>query len=282
MTCKREFLKVDLPKWIEGTVSKYERGQEWNSAWFETYKELGGKSDESGKKGCPRAAAKTLYELGRIIGHGTARNLPLSQVVRKHSKNGAYAIAAIELLFGEIVDGEMVLNGAGELVDAEWKRIQKRYSNVILDTYQIMPNHLHGILQFTSPNSVGTGLVPVRNLLDEFVDNDHVDDGNANANMLENDIPASKRMGTRPIPTGLYNVIGTFKSLTQNDYAFHVRNNGWPPFMKRLWQLRFHDHIIRNDDELDSIRRYIIDNPINWLKDQNNPENMMKNNDLNG
>jgi len=88
-------------------------------------------------------------------------------------------------------------------------------------------------------------------------------------------------MGTSPIPTALYDVIGTFKSLTQNDYAFHVRNNGWLPFRKRLWQLRFHDHIIRNHDELDSIRRYIIDNPINWLKDQNNPENMMKNYDLN-
>lgn len=116
MTCKREFLKVDLPKWIEGTVSKYERGQEWNSAWFETYKELGGKSDESGKKGCPRAAAKTLYELGRIIGHGTARNLPLSQVVRKHSKNGAYAIAAIELL-----NKEPALD-----LTTLWSRIQQR------------------------------------------------------------------------------------------------------------------------------------------------------------
>jgi putative transposase len=146
--------------------------------------------------------------------------------------------------FGEIVDGKMVLNGAGELVEAEWKKIPERYGQVILDAYQIMPNHLHGILQITSQNSVGMGLVP--------------------------------------IPTALYDVIGTFKSLTQNHYAFHMRNNGWPPFRKRLRQLRFHDHIIRNHDELDSIRRYIIDNPINWLKDQNNPENMMKSNDLNG
>jgi hypothetical protein len=137
-----------------------------------------------------------------------------------------------------------------------------------------MPNHLHGILQITSQNSVGTGLVPVQNFFDEPVEYDHVSE-------LGNDIAASKRMGTSPIPTALYDVIGTFKSLTQNDYAFHVRNNGWLPFRKRLWQLRFHDHIIRNHDELDSIRRYIIDNPINWLKDQNNPENMMKNYDLN-
>ena len=79
------------------------------------------------------------------------------------------------------------------------------------------------------------------------------------------------------IPTALYDMIGTFKSLTQNEYADHVRNNGWPPFRKRLWQLRFHDHIIRNETELNRIRRYIIDNPKNWAEDENNPENIRKN-----
>ena len=83
-------------------------------------------------------------------------------------------------------------------------------------------------------------------------------------------------MGTRPIPTPLNDIIGTFKSLTQNEYADHVRNNGWPPFRKRLWQLRFHDHIIRNETELNRIRRYIIDNPKNWAEDENNPENIRK------
>lgn len=177
------------------------------------------------------------------------------------------------------MDDKMVLNEAGELVEAEWKRIPERFGQVILDTYQIMPNHLHGILQITASKSVGTGLVPVQDIQDESVDNGHINEGNANAYTLENDIVSSKWMGTRRIPKGLYEVIGTFKSLTQNDYAFHVRNYGWPPFRKRLWQLRFHDHIIRNHDELDSIRRYIIDNPVNCLNDQNNPDNMIKNND---
>jgi len=56
-----------------------------------------------------------------------------------------------------------------------------------------------------------------------------------------------------------------------------VRNNGWSPFRKHLWRLRFHDHIIRNDDELNRIRVYIKDNPKNW-EDENNLENMWKNN----
>jgi hypothetical protein len=98
MKSEREFLKVDLQKWIEGTIEKHERGHRWNSAWTKTYKELGGKSEKTGSKGCPMTSAKTLYKLGRIIGHGTVRKMPLSQVSCEHSKNGAYAIAAIELL----------------------------------------------------------------------------------------------------------------------------------------------------------------------------------------
>lgn len=98
MTGDRVFMKVDLPTWVEETIAKHEAGEEWNSAWRHTYAELGGTSEESGKKGCPMAAARTLYELGRIAGHGSVRKIPLSRVSREYSKNGAYAIAAIECL----------------------------------------------------------------------------------------------------------------------------------------------------------------------------------------
>ena len=103
--------------------------------------------------------------------------------------------------FGEIMDGEIVLNVAGLLVDAEWKRIAEIYDSVILDTYQIMPNHLHGILQITAPNPVGTGLVPVPNFSDEFVDDFLVDKNNISAKTADQNIEPPARMGTRPIPT---------------------------------------------------------------------------------
>ena len=41
------------------------------------------------------------------------------------------------------------------------------------------------------------------------------------------------------------------------------------------WQGRFHDHIIRSEKELNSIRQYIISNPERWRIDKNNPENLM-------
>jgi hypothetical protein len=36
------------------------------------------------------------------------------------------------------------------------------------------------------------------------------------------------------------------------------------------WQTRFHDRIIRNERELNAIRQYITNNPVNWAKDRNN------------
>ena len=36
------------------------------------------------------------------------------------------------------------------------------------------------------------------------------------------------------------------------------------------WQSRFHDRIVRNDDELNRIREYIIANPTMWERDRNN------------
>ena len=48
------------------------------------------------------------------------------------------------------------------------------------------------------------------------------------------------------------------------------RKNGYNNF---TWQPRFHEHIIRNDGSLDNIREYIINNPLKWFEDKNNPIN---------
>ncbi|WP_167599352.1 hypothetical protein [Chlorobaculum sp. 24CR] len=80
--------------------------------------------------------------------------------------------------------------------------------------------------------SVGTGLVPVQNILDESVDIGCVVDDKTNVKRAGDEIVASDGMGTRPVPTTLFEVIGTFKSITQKNYSFHVLNNEWPPFPK--------------------------------------------------
>ncbi len=36
------------------------------------------------------------------------------------------------------------------------------------------------------------------------------------------------------------------------------------------WQPRFHDRIVRDENEMNRIHKYIIENPAKWERDQNN------------
>jgi hypothetical protein len=96
------FLGVDLWDWVRGTVDRVGEDSSpgaWNSAWVTTYKALGGKNPFSGTKGCPMKAAYTLYYLGRIEGtRRPALDWPLNQIRSQLTKNGVYAVLAIELL----------------------------------------------------------------------------------------------------------------------------------------------------------------------------------------
>ena len=42
---------------------------------------------------------------------------------------------------------------------------------------------------------------------------------------------------------------------------------------EKVWQRNYFEHIIRNEKSLYQIRRYIIDNPLHWEKDSENPQN---------
>jgi len=62
------------------------------------------------------------------------------------------------------------------------------------------------------------------------------------------------------------------KTMTTNAYIRGVKQSGWPAFPGKLWQRGYYDHIVRDKKDLDRIRRYIVGNPANWAKDDENPE----------
>ena len=69
----------------------------------------------------------------------------------------------------------------------------------------------------------------------------------------------------------LGDIVGAFKSLTTNAYIHGVRDQGWPPFDRRLWQRNYYERIIRDDQALARIRDYIQTNPVHWERDQLHP-----------
>ena len=49
-------------------------------------------------------------------------------------------------MFGEIVNDEMVLNEFGNIAYQQWHKLPERFTNMELDVFQVMPNHIHGII----------------------------------------------------------------------------------------------------------------------------------------
>lgn len=127
--------------------------------------------------------------------------------------------------FGDIQNGVMKLSDIGAIVDYEWKQTGQKRPNIVLDEYVVMPDHFHAIIIIHN-DEIG--------LRDRVIHNPHHH------------------------PEWKSGCLGVIVQQFKRACTHHIRNAGHPSF---AWQPRFHDHIIRNDDEFDRIRRYIIDNP---------------------
>jgi len=95
--------RIPVTPWVTGTVARVLRtgrtdAQTWNDCWYDAYTALGGQSQDSGNKGCPRAAARGLWLLGRLRdGQRPLVSWSTAEVYRELGKNAAYATLAAEL-----------------------------------------------------------------------------------------------------------------------------------------------------------------------------------------
>ena len=160
-----------------------------------------------------------------------------------YSSDGAYFVTICtrerEALLGEVIDGVMHLNDAGRLVDGIQHGLSHHFSNVELDEWMVMPNHVHGIIRI-----VGEGFSRPEQ------------DANEGARTA----PLRRRT--------LGQVVAYFKH--QSTKAINVCWGDPNPAVP-IWQRNYYERIIRNDDELNRIRQYIRDNPSNWHHDPENP-----------
>lgn len=136
--------------------------------------------------------------------------------------------------FGKIVNGEMILNEYGIIAYNEWVKLTDRFGNFELDVFQIMPNHMHGIIVLTA---VGAGFTPVQTVW----------------------------AGVNPAPT-ISDIVGAYKSLVANECLNIYKSNNEK--MGKLWQRNYYEHIIRNERAYQNISNYIINNPAKWREDK--------------
>jgi len=158
-----------------------------------------------------------------------------------YSATGAYFVTICvhgrECAFGSVIDGVMQVTQWGKIAENCWHDLPNHYLNGRLDAFVVMPNHVHGIVW-----------------IGEFIDgNDSAENGLKP--FLTKSAP--KRHGLPEIIRGFK----TFSSRRINEISTNARFQ---------WQKSYHDRIIRNDEELNKIRLYIIDNPGNWQDDEEN------------
>ncbi|MDO8136598.1 MAG: transposase [Candidatus Brocadiales bacterium] len=139
------------------------------------------------------------------------------------------------------------MNEIGQMVQKTWVELPTHYVGVDIDEFAIMPNHLHGIIILT----VGAG---------------------------PRACPEEKGQPQGVAPTtilSLPDVMHRFKSLTTRRYIEGVKQNNWEPFKKHFWQRNYYEHVIRNEEDLNQIREYVITNPLKWAMDSENPNNCL-------
>ena len=191
---------------------------------------------------------------------GKYRNESIRAPWWDYSRNGAYFITINtknrEWFFGEIQNGIMNLSDVGQLANKFWLEIPDHFPGVILDAHIIMPNHMHGILvidKMDYGDGDDTVRTPKLGVPTDGTTTDVTTDITDTTNHRTEQ--ASKKW--KPQSVGV--IINQYKRKCTID-AWKIN----PGF---AWQSRFHDHIIRNNDEFQRIRNYIINNPKNWETD---------------
>ena len=75
-----------------------------------------------------------------------------------YSSIGGYFVTTCvqnrECLFGDVMDGVMVLNDAGRLVESVWNGLAERFPSIELDAFVAMPNHIHFIVNIALPTEI--------------------------------------------------------------------------------------------------------------------------------
>jgi putative transposase len=81
-----------------------------------------------------------------------------------YSQDGAYFITICahrrQFLFGRFEDRKLIVNKFGEIVETCWSELPSHYSGIQLDTFIVMPTHVHGIVIFDSEARAGLRPAP--------------------------------------------------------------------------------------------------------------------------
>jgi len=160
-----------------------------------------------------------------------------------YSSNGSYFITILTKqrapILGKYFEECFIESEVGRIVNECWIQIPNHFESIMIDTYIIMPNHIHGILSINKESN--------------------------NSGHIYNTY-------SKPIPRSVCTVVQAFKaSVTREAKKKRLAN--------LVWHKNYYEHVIRDENELTKCREYITNNPLKWHLDRNNKKstNFVKN-----
>ena len=145
--------------------------------------------------------------------------------------------------FGRIENGEMIMNEYGIIAQNEWIHLIERFTSIEMDAFQIMPNHMHGIVSIgeragaspaptVAPNTITNPVGATLAVAPNPVAPNPVTQNPVGATLavapnpdtpnpdVTNDagVPVGERAGASPAPT-VTNPVGATLAVAQNPVA---------------------------------------------------------------
>ncbi len=167
-----------------------------------------------------------------------------------------------ECLFGDIRDGEIRLNGIGKDVQDRLQISIQMCEEIRLDEFIIMPNHIHFIVWIVGAHAMRppTGITIGKRPSQHFTQSP--------LEQVRSEQVRPEGVWHTPLrrPRSLSSFVGLFKSATTSRFRKTANGDG-----QNLWQRNYFERVIRSEGELMRVREYILENPLQWELDTENP-----------
>jgi putative transposase len=169
-----------------------------------------------------------------------------------YTQAGAYYITIVthnrKNLFGAVINHEMCLSPLGKIAFHEWEQLARRFKQVELGAFVVMPNHVHGIIII------------------------HEDRATADLTAQHNPpdlrrAPTHERFG-KPVSGSIPTIVRSYKSAVTLRINYARRSDNDP-----VWQRNYYEHVIRDERDMQAKWDYIEGNPILWDDDDENSNN---------
>ena len=187
-----------------------------------------------------------------------------------YANDGSYFVtictAHRECCFGDVADGKMHFSTLGQIANNIWEEIPRQFPYAELGEYQVMPNHVHGIIVINGNsgrdaiNRVSTprNAETTASIAETTAPTAETDASNAD------ETPGGITGNNNPmLNDNLSRILRWYKGRVT--FECHQTD------AKFGWQERFYDIIIRDTASYHRISEYIINNPAKWNTDKFHP-----------